>query len=352
MVHLTLLVSTLIAFLRHHKKSLIAVSFIVLFIFSALRYGFGNDYFSYLNTFNEIKMTGTFSHISNDVLYVWLNKIMPTYQMLLAVTSFIFLFAVYMLIKRNVNAGYHGIAVFIFALNPYIFLSNLSAMRQCLAMVMLMLAVYFALKKKPIIFIVLILLASLFHFSAIVFLPLYFIANEKKISRGFIIAFVAVLGSLLLTSNFFEIVLGWFEEFTSSTHIRLYLENEGNSLRSTILTSLYLVYVLMNVRKLKGKTLAYTKLYMFALFFAILAYKLNMMTRLQQYLDIFSLVALPGIIEHNYKNEKNDILKLINVYLFPALLFVVYILRYYSFFTNDMWESYRTYQINLAGLFG
>ena len=35
--------------------------------------------------------------------------------------------------------------------------------------------------------------------------------------------------------------------------------------------------------------------------------------------------------------------KIINLYIFPSALLVIYIARYYSFFTNPMWSSFATY---------
>ena len=54
MVHLVLAISAFLVLLIRNKKVL-SFSFVILFVFAALRYDFGNDYDSYLNCFNYIK---------------------------------------------------------------------------------------------------------------------------------------------------------------------------------------------------------------------------------------------------------------------------------------------------------
>ena len=152
MVHITLLASTVLAFIKHHKKSLISVSFLLIFIFSALRYGFGNDYFSYMNIFNTIKITGWHSYLSTNALFILLNKFAPNFQMVIAITSAMFLIPVYFLIVKNVEAKYHVISLGIFLFHPYLFIVNLSAIRQSIAAALFICAVYMAMKKMALTF--------------------------------------------------------------------------------------------------------------------------------------------------------------------------------------------------------
>ena len=347
MVHLTLLVSSFFGFLKHKKKPLIWVSFAILLVFSAFRYGYGNDFYPYRNIFTEIKVTGWHSELSDNVLFILLNKICPTYQFFLALTSLLFLATMFLLIYRNVSEKYQGLALLVFLINPYLFLMSLSIIRQCLALLLFVLAINFSMKRKIIPYIAIILLASLVHTSAILLLPFYFLANDRKPSRIFLIVTIGVLLLLIFNPLSFDWVMGFFEEFMAESRYTAYTESGSNTLRATLLSSSYLIYVVLNIRKLEGRTLAYAKLYMMAPILAILAYKIAMFTRLQMYFDYFSIIALPGIIEANQKKEKDFVLRLINIYAFPILIFTIYALRYYSFFTNDLWETFRTYRINL-----
>ena len=121
------------------------------------------------------------------------------------------------------------------------------------------------------------------------------------------------------------------------------MQGTTNSLRATVLTGVYFVYVAINLVHLKGYKLLCGKLYLIGLLFGMLAFYFSMITRLQMYFDIFSVVAIPAIMEHYIRNASGKWRKLINLYLFPGLIFAIYLARYYTFFTNPMWESFNTY---------
>ncbi len=344
MVHIVLLFSAFVSFLKANTKKILLLPFAVLFVFAALRYDYGNDYMSYMNMYDIITETDRDTLI-NEWFFVFLNEIIPSFQLLLAIVSLFFLFTVYKLITDNVELEYLGFAFLIFVINPYLFLVNLSAVRQSIAIGLFIIAVGFAYKKKIIPYIAIIILAALFHNSAIVLLPIYFLANGNRIKKWQLITVIAVFLFFLLTPEvlyaFIEEVLSYFD----NANYNYYFDDIAeNSLRATLLSSLYGIYVLMNIGRLSGKKLMFAKLYLVAVVFSVLAYRLSMLTRIQMYFDIFSVVAIPAIIEENYKNNDNYESRIINIYAFPALLFIIYILRYYSFFTNDLWESFTVYK--------
>lgn len=342
MVHIILALSVFVAFLLRDKKGLL-MAFIIIFLFAALRYDFGNDYMSYLENFELIKNTDI-NPFGTQTLFYFLNTISPTFFIFILITSVLTIYPVYFIIKNNMGPEYYAFAVFIFVINPYIFLMNLSAMRQALATMCFIIAVQFSVKKKIIPYVLMIIIASLFHKSAIVLLPFYFWINEKRVKNWHIVTIVvSILVLLLMPENLYNIIIEVLEIFNDKNYDYYFEKLIQNSLRATFLSSLYLIYLLINIKKLSGKTLLYTKLYLVGCVFVVLAYNLSMLTRMQMYFDIFSVVALPGIIEHNYKNNNGVMDQVINVYAFPALLFVIYILRYYSFFNNPTWESFTVY---------
>lgn len=346
MVHLILGLNALLALIGKNKKRLI-IPFAGLFVFAALRYDFGNDYSSYLRWFNYIKSTGH-SPFKTQILFTYLNEISPSFLFMIAFTSAVFLVSVYFLIRNNVSDEFVGISFLIFVINPYLFLMNLSSIRQSIATSLFILSIYFAKNKKLILYVILICCAALFHKSAIVLLPVFLIANEKPVKNWHIVAVVCVILFLLFSPSKVNELTSMFLEYFNDKTYTAYINGsnwETNSLRATLLSSLYLVYIFINIKKLRGSTLLYSKLYSIAIIFAIMAYRIPMATRFQMYFDLFSLVALPGIIETNLKNEKSDRISiLINVYAFPLLLLVIYILRYYSFFVNPLWEKFTEYK--------
>ena len=347
MVHLALLFSSTIASISQNKKLCLKFAFFILIIFAVLRYGFGNDYFNYYRSFMDI-MSGH-SQFVNEPMFTFLTKVFPNYFLLIAVTSLITIIPIYFLIKNYVIDNYKGLAVFIYCINPYLFLLSLSAIRQMLALSFFIVGIHFSEKRRIVPYLICIILATTCHISAIVLLPIYLIANDKKINRIQVMAIILVLLILLFGNNAFEILLHYGLDFFNNINYNIYSTQGGNTLRATLLSSIWFIYITININKLKGSTLMFAKLSLVGYIFAILAYKISMLTRFTMYFECFSIISIPMILYQNRGfKSKNIFLYLANKYALPMLIFTIYILRYYSFFTNPLWESFFEYHTILS----
>lgn len=341
--HLLFFGSTLLTAFKKRKRTNLAVAFILLFVFAALRYNFGNDYPAYFENFLKVK--AGLSVYGDQVLFEWLNRYSPSYYFLIAVTSLFTIYTFYWLIRNYVSEKCWPMAMLILLINPYLFLMSLSAIRQTISMCLFIFSIHFAYKRKPIPYFLLIAAASLFHTSALLLLPVYFIANEKKFSKTFSAVTVFATVLLLVSSSLFSnIIESMLSAIDVSNYWYYYKQDEGNSLRATLLSAVYFIYVVINLPYLKGKTLMFSKLYLLAAICALLSYKVSMITRVQQYFDIFSIVSLPMIMEANLERCKGlRLMNVLNRYIFPLLILAIYVLRYYSFFTNPLWEPFTEY---------
>jgi len=351
-VYCLLFLPVLTAFLLKISKTekLYVIPFIMLFIFASVRYGFGNDYFSYQNMYNSIQNG---YRGSTEYLYVLLNITMPNFYLLVAVTSLVFILSVYLLIKNNVAPQYVCFSVFIFVINTFCFLINLSAIRQCLAMNVFIFAIQFAKKKKFLCYLIMILIAMLFHNSAVLLLPFYFIANDTPINKGTVLIIIVVI-AITLSGNIIPFIADFMAKdiFDNADYIHYVSGGVTNSVRATILSSMFLIYTILNLTRLEGNALVYAKLYLVGAVFSVFAIKLSMLTRLQMYFDIFSVVALPMIFKQTFESDaivyRDNVIfsfwNVLNKYAFPILLMIIFCLRYYSFFTNPLWKSFTEYK--------
>lgn len=352
MVHVILFAIVLVPFAGQKNKFAFPFAMFALTVFSALRYNYSNDYQSYRVWYTETHLPGA-KLGPGEFLYNLLNFLSPHYFVVVAVTSILFILGIYWLISKNLPQKYHWLALAIFIINPYLFLMNLSAVRQSIAMVLFILAIDFAYKKKPIPYVLLILAAVFFHKSALILFPFYFAASDRPFRRRTVLAVLFGVFALLFLVDLNQVtnlVARWFRD---SNYLSYVSSGEQNSLRATLLTSLFFLYVLTNLNKLSGKTLVYGKLYLLATVFGILAFRLSTFTRIQMYFDIFSIIALPmifrevclcGRVKLNLQNPVATLWGVFNRYALPLLLVVIYFLRYYSFFVNPMWASFTHYQ--------
>ncbi len=352
MVHIILFSAIGIGFLTR-KAGKIAQSFpfLILFLFSAFRYMYGNDYSNYYYNFYLIKLGKS---IYRDLFFEQMNKVFPDFFLMIGVISLFYIGVIYWMLRKNLPSNYLCAGLFIFVISPYLFLMNLSALRQCIAMIFFIVAVYFGIKKNYIVYVALILIAYNFHSSALILLPTILIINKRPFDKKYFVGFVAIVSALLMFDGFVQFI-GKFLENYEDGRFSAYMSGDvaGNTFRATLLSGIYLFYVLLNLSELKGTTLVYSKLYLLSPTLSVLAIRLSSLTRIQMYFDIFSLISLPLIFKHNLekgpviidsKNVFGTILEIFKRYVLPILIILIYFLRYYSFFTNSLWRSFTTYQ--------
>ncbi|MBK5442697.1 EpsG family protein [Peribacillus sp. TH24] len=175
-----------------------------------------------------------------------------------------------------------------------------------------------------------------FHQSALIMLPVYFLINQKKIN---VIKATTIMGAvfILLLTPLSDIIIRWVLNFFPNSYSYYYQQGSQNSLRATLISSFYFFLIVLNINKLNGKELIYGKLSLIATIISLLAYKVSMITRIGMYFDIFLIVTIPLVFSKMKKGK-------VRVILF-TVMFGIYLLRYWSFFHNDIWiDSYKTYQ--------
>ena len=196
-------------------------------------------------------------------------------------------------------------------------------------------------------------IAFLFHKSAILLLPVYFFINTKALNRKQLFIIVAAVAFLLMKFDFNTLMHMVARLFNDPNYLHYSSMGLTNTLRATLLTGVFAVYVLMNTRKVTGEKAIYLKLYLIGTIMGVLAFRFSMITRMQMYFDIFSVVAIPAIMEQTPMTGKlyikirrpvATVMDAVNRYVLPCTIRMIYILRYYSFFTNPMWASFRTYR--------
>ena len=170
---------------RENKKKFLTAAFISLFIVMALRNAklVGND--------SATSYYGEFLGIQNAVLQ-WPNPGLPfvmkiirlftsDYQWVIITTSIWVCFAYYTMLVRYSENGFLSVMWFMGMLF-YTFLFCI--LKQAWAMAFLCFAFDAIFKKKPMRFIILVVIASLFHFPALVFLPAFWIA-KLRVNKAF-----------------------------------------------------------------------------------------------------------------------------------------------------------------------
>ena len=183
---------------REDKKKFLTVAFIVLFVVMAFRDArlVGNDSAtSYYIEFLGIKQAKlSWPNPGLPMVMKAVRHFTGDYQWVIIITAVWVCFAYYRLLIKHSENGFISVMWFMGMLF-YTFL--FSALKQAWAMAFLCYAFDAIVEKKPIRFLLLVGLAVVFHFPALVFLPAFWIA-KLKINWTFPILMAGVLGVVFI----------------------------------------------------------------------------------------------------------------------------------------------------------
>lgn len=177
-------------------KVLSIVSFLCILALGGLRYQVGKDWYQYENLFN---ITNNFSDLNNAreeklfMLFLYMSKsIVNNYSFFIfSLFTFTFYLKYRTIIKYSPDI-FLSLIIYFFTI---FLVFDLNAIRQGIATSIVLISISAILNKKLRLFILLILIASFFHLSAIIFLPFYWIA-KFNISKKIILILIGI--SLIL----------------------------------------------------------------------------------------------------------------------------------------------------------
>lgn len=173
------------------------VPLIALALFAGIRsHRVGTDSWSYTRKFRyelpiENYEFNDFVELGYQVLEYFLLSITHNYFWLFFLTALLVV-GCHLLIAKKYSLDYPLSIIIFFTLGSYIFFFN--GLRQGLAMAIITLATPYFLEKKLYKFLMVIVVASLFHKSALLMIPIYFLANLNISSfYKILISFIASL---------------------------------------------------------------------------------------------------------------------------------------------------------------
>lgn len=298
------------------KKKNTFITIMPFFILSAFRdSSIGNDTKSYLTIFERVRLGQIDLKNTNfEVGYVKLNEyiafLFSNSQSIIIITSIIIYSAYYLFIKKfSVSPIF---SVFLFLTLGY-FGNSVNLLRQQLALSIIFLAWNYLRKDKFMISACLILFASLFHNTALVFL-LAILLKKVKINRFSIAIFtvVTVVGYIIY-APILHLFLRAFPVYNSYIG-SIYMNGEIRLASIMNLLLLIFIFILGLIFK-PSKDSEYfsykdwnmmTVYIMVSISLTVLSLNFNLIARATDYFSIFSILYIPGII----RSIKNKQLKL------------------------------------------
>ena len=288
---------------RFQNRLYLVGIFVILFLCSALRFGIGNDYRQYTQTAHEAFVGG---YVVTEVSFNWLVKILYTlsggeyYELVFAVFAFatlvIFLKAFYE------QSDDFAITFFLFMMLGLYF-QTYNTVRYYLALAIALYSMRYVLNKDFIKFVFWILVASLFHKSVLLTIPVYWIASYVWKKWMIVAGLVASAGCFLAKGVILKIALLFYPSYENT----VFLEG-GTSpvsiIRGVLVLGLYVWYRKRYLNETEDRELCfYAQLNLLSVVVCVAFSFLPVVTRIAYYFSIAQLLMIPKMI-HGIKEEK------------------------------------------------
>ena len=313
---------------RYHYAALLLISFIVGF-----RYYVGNDWESYKVLFENIA-SHNYSIYQVEWGYMLLNQLVIKfgggYTIMFSIVAFISWFFIF---KSFDNKVLPIFIFFIFA-DEYFFWS-MNGVRQFVAIGIFLYSINFIIDRNIKIYMILIISASLFHISALLLIPLYFIPYHKLYNQK-------LWGILFIVSFFFanipSIVNGletFYLKVTDyipllSTYTRYFYSGKYEANETVLglgalfrfLITFFIIYFSKEVIKKYPQMTVYFILYFMGAVLYNMFFMFQLIGRFNHYFLIMRSLTLAIVLYHLWKNNKYRLIP-ITVTIAYFLLFLV-----------------------------
>lgn len=314
------------------------VTFSVIIFFAGLRSGIADTY-AYINMFNEYPLLAEAKEFITNPdarepgfrLFSVLIKtyISQDYQpWLFIIASISGICIMYPLYKYSSN---YGMSVFLFIASCQ-FTWLLNGMRQFLVAAILFACTPLILKKKPIPYIIIVLILSTFHTSALIMIPSYFIISSEPWSKKTMIFVIAIVLAILFTSQFTSLLDIAVQNSDYASSMKEFKDtDDGTNPIRILVESIPVIMAFLYREKIKDKLTPIIKISINMSLIASGLYIISkivrsgvMLGRLPIYFSLYNLILLPFLIKYIFdKYEKR-------------LMYFFMIIGYFAFFYYQM----------------
>ena len=293
----------------YYTKYIIFLSLAVIFLglVTGLRnFNVGTDLnYTYVPGFYKI-LNGSVNEYSERgfVLFIQMLQVFSNNARILVLsTSLIFSFCLCNIaVKKSANLY---VCLLTTLLSTFYF-TSLNNVRQSIAIIILIQGFNYIVDKKPIKYLICVVLAFIFHKSALIMIPIYFIINSKFINKHYLKLIILSIILLPIISKLFIYLIGF-------TKYAYYFNSEFNNgesnLLNIVINFLWLIisfFLLYNEKNRNKESYALLVIQTFAFLFSYLSLfmKVSELTsRIANYFIFHQILLIPYL----FSREKEDV---------------------------------------------
>lgn len=278
------------------------IYFLILWAVSGLRYGIGTDYNNFSEMFYKIQSGAKVKEV--EITFVYLNEFLGKYykssQVLFIITSLI---TISLIVKSIYDYSINrNLSIILFITLGY-YQGSFNGFRQYIAIAICIYSIRYIFNKNLFKYIIAILIGSLFHSSALVFIPIYFV-NKIKISKKVYMIILAIFIGVSNAYNFIiEILLPkispyYFNKYSDSNFFSLGVNGKAEYIYFLcfLLILIISIFKIDIIRKIDEKSQIYLNLCIISILFIALGFKSQLLFRISLYFSIYFIFLIPTLI--------------------------------------------------------
>lgn len=315
----------------------VSLSVLIPAIVAGLRYNVGTDYDNYNNMFTalrSIKLSEVHLHFQNiEKGFIFISKLLVIIfdnKVVFGIWALIILAILVLTLLRQYSQFDLTLCYVLFLFLT--FSDSFNILRQCIAAVIVFYGFKYIFDNKPIRFLVIIVISSTIHFSALFAIPLWFLWNHKKT----IIINYKKLGFVLMAACVAVVVWRPVLRFAMSIGIPFvdkyasYLSDRESSNRSFFVMLATLIVVLFTVRFLKCID-ERTKFFIVAYAIGVIIESIGFYMPFAKRANLYYTIPLPmilSILPQSFTKNSRIIVKVcIVLYVIVQFIITAYILK-------------------------
>jgi len=307
------------------NKICLAAIFCVLFFLCALRYEVGNDYITYMQNAHEIYVNGitvtepgyNFAVKALFAIQGWEN-----YPLIFAFFGFI---TIFIFLKSMYEQSEIFAMSFMLFMALGIYFRSFNTVRYYMVLAITLYSLRYVIHKDYTKFVVMILVAALFHKSVLAVLPMYFICNRpwKKWFYGLIM--LGTVSLFLLKDFVMEIALTLYPSYRDTIYLSQdtgIMASMPAIMRCLVVIALCILCYKEGIKDNKANTL-YFNMTIMAIALYVGGSFIPMVSRFGYYLITAQILLVPGIYASLEGRKKRIVLY--SIMVFAGLYFIYFL---------------------------
>lgn len=307
----------------------------VVCVLAMIRWEFGPDYFNYYEVYEGIQGADIENYVGRGMTiektFLYFLRLFPNY------TSFIIFLTIFwfssntFFLKTHVPSQYYWFVLLYFIFKSDYFLDGLVAMRTTMCAAIFLIALHFLIRKQRLIYVALIVVASLFHTSAIGLMVFVFVNSNRNsfLFKNIVIVVVGIIALVAVLIGY-NPLLDSLSSFVMENvdELQRYSERDISSSGTSLFTFIFrlmtlaiLVYLSKSASKETDPTLI--KLYQIAVVAAMINLMLGQSLINDRYFLILNPVYILCIVI-SYKKNPAYVNAIISLFILVIALYILY----------------------------